>query len=596
MTKHSRAPISLSTLSAVMIIAASIILRLILISQNMPSTMSDESVMDLMAKHIAYDGAHPIFFYGQSYMGALEAYLGAFCMLILGGPSVFAVRFGLIVINALALLCMYLLTRLLYTKSLALFTITLLALGTSDIFGRELLAIGGYPELFFFGALILLLASKLALTAPSTTEQRAQLPARQRWTRLGLYAALGLSAGLALYADQLSIAFALPALLLLLWSCRRELLSLPVLCGILMFVIGLVPMVYYNIKIIGTPTHSTFQDLANISQSQAVQMVSLHLTTLQKVSGTIFISLPSITGFNPLCDTIAFPGFSTAATFSQSCTLRQGAWSLGFFILLFASLLLAGSQILRLIKKGHKLTQQDSLAAEAKTAMEMEQSSERQQIIRNVARLMLLLSALITLLIYVSSPSPAVKPDTNSRYLLGLLVATPALLWPLWNGFSQDKPAAFRGPIPTVILRLASLALILGIFINGTIGFFRDIPAAQATYAKQERLINDLLSIGATRIYTDYWTGYVLAAQSNEKIQSVSLDGNLFIASATNNRYPPYKQALKSATRPAYVFDPKSSAAQNIERMLPKLKTQYEKHYFEGYVVYQFDRPVPIPR
>lgn len=552
--------------------------------------------MDLMAMHIAYNGAHPIFFYGQSYMGSLEAYMGAFFMLILGGPSVFAVRVGLIVINALALLCMYLLTRLLYSQSLALFTLTLLALGTSDIFGRELLAIGGYPELFFFGAIILLLTSKIALTAPDTRQQNSRLTTRQRWNRLGLYATLGLIAGLALYTDQLTIAFALPALLLLLWYCRRELLSLPVLGGVLMFLIGLAPMVYYNIKIMGTSTHSTLQDLTNISQSQAVQMVSLHLTAFQKFSGTFFISLPSITGFNPLCDATAFPGFSTTATFSTSCTLRQGGWSLGFFILLFAGLLMAGIQILRLVKKERKLTQQNSLAAEAETVTNIEQRTERQQITCNAARIMLLLSALITLLIYVSSPSPAVKPITNSRYLLGLLVATPAFLWPLWNGFSQDKPVALRGPIPTLAIRLAALALILCMFINGTIGFFRDIPSAQATYAKQDRLIHDLLSIGATRIYTDYWTGYVLTFQSNEKIQCVSLDGNLFISSATNNRYPPYKQVVRAATHPAYVFDPHSDAAQNIERMIPKLKIKYEKHYFEGYVVYQFDRPVPLPR
>ena len=30
-----------------------------------------------MALHIAYRGEHPFLFYGQNYMGALEAYIGA---------------------------------------------------------------------------------------------------------------------------------------------------------------------------------------------------------------------------------------------------------------------------------------------------------------------------------------------------------------------------------------------------------------------------------------------------------------------------------------------------------------------------------------
>ena len=53
-------------------------LRILLIAQGWPMTNSDESTMGLMALHIAYRGEVPIFFYGQGYMGALEAYLPAF--------------------------------------------------------------------------------------------------------------------------------------------------------------------------------------------------------------------------------------------------------------------------------------------------------------------------------------------------------------------------------------------------------------------------------------------------------------------------------------------------------------------------------------
>lgn len=36
---------------------------------------SDEAIVGLMAKHIAEDGVRPVFYYGQHYLGALEAYL-----------------------------------------------------------------------------------------------------------------------------------------------------------------------------------------------------------------------------------------------------------------------------------------------------------------------------------------------------------------------------------------------------------------------------------------------------------------------------------------------------------------------------------------
>jgi len=37
----------------------------------------DEAIVGLMARHILVDGARPIFFYGQAYMGSLDAYLVA---------------------------------------------------------------------------------------------------------------------------------------------------------------------------------------------------------------------------------------------------------------------------------------------------------------------------------------------------------------------------------------------------------------------------------------------------------------------------------------------------------------------------------------
>src|SRR5437868_7370075 len=64
-------------LCAFFIILFAIVLRIILIVQGWPATDSDEGTLGLMARHIAYRGEYPIFFYGQGYMGSFEAYLGA---------------------------------------------------------------------------------------------------------------------------------------------------------------------------------------------------------------------------------------------------------------------------------------------------------------------------------------------------------------------------------------------------------------------------------------------------------------------------------------------------------------------------------------
>lgn len=64
---------------------------------------SDQAIVGLMAKHIAEGRAVPLFFYGQSYMLALEAWLVA-PFIWIGGPNVASLRAGMIAINLAAAL------------------------------------------------------------------------------------------------------------------------------------------------------------------------------------------------------------------------------------------------------------------------------------------------------------------------------------------------------------------------------------------------------------------------------------------------------------------------------------------------------------
>ena len=99
--------IGIDEICAFAIITFAIVLRIILASQNWPPTNSDEGTMGLMARHIAYGGEYPIVFYGQNYMGALEAYIAA-AMFHLFGPSLFTLRLSVILLNAFFFVSMYL--------------------------------------------------------------------------------------------------------------------------------------------------------------------------------------------------------------------------------------------------------------------------------------------------------------------------------------------------------------------------------------------------------------------------------------------------------------------------------------------------------
>ena len=61
---------------------------------------SDQAVVGLMAKHLAEGRAFPLFYYGQSYMLGVEAWLAAPVFLLIG-PSVMALKLPLLAINVL---------------------------------------------------------------------------------------------------------------------------------------------------------------------------------------------------------------------------------------------------------------------------------------------------------------------------------------------------------------------------------------------------------------------------------------------------------------------------------------------------------------
>ncbi|MFY1688629.1 hypothetical protein [Plantactinospora sp. WMMB782] len=110
-----------------------------------PPTNSDEATMGLAALHIAQGRDLPVFFYGQHYMGTIEAYLSA-PLVALAGPSVAALRIPTLLLYALFLVLMYLLVRRVFTAGLAVLTVGLLALGSDRVVKNQLIAGGGYPE------------------------------------------------------------------------------------------------------------------------------------------------------------------------------------------------------------------------------------------------------------------------------------------------------------------------------------------------------------------------------------------------------------------------------------------------------------------
>ncbi len=546
------------------VVVAATIARLVLISYNWPVANSDEGDMGLLAMHVAYRGELPIFFYGQGYMGSFEAYLAAI-LFHLFGPSLFVLRLGLIIIIALFLVSIYLLTALLFTRNLALVTLCLLSMGSEEILSIQLRAIGGYSETLLFGALIALLACWLALSSHTfSADATTQLKRR----RAIIYGSLGLVVGIAVWVDFLILPFVAAAGLLLVLFCGRELRTWAGLSLVSGVIIGAFPLILYNIS--APWGQNSLAVLYNLHRAVGLPAAAQHLPFLRQVIGTILISLPLETGANPSCPIGTFPLFGQPTPSALQCDVFESSWGIGFLILGMIAAFLAVRVVWPIWRK----------SPAGNWTFE-----ERQTTIRQCGRLMLLVSAGLTIVSYMLSPVAAIVPDITSRYLICLLIAVPAVLWPLWSGNSRLMAISGWWEKALLVLKVGLLVLVATTFLLGTVRTFAGVAAAEAVYNQEGALVQDLLRVGATRIYSEYWTCNRLTFRSQEQIICSALDEQL---KPGFDRYLPYRSIVRAAAHPAYVFPLHSQQSLVVQREL-LTKGHYRHYVFEGYDVYQPD-------
>jgi len=558
-----RIHISKDELWMLSIVATAALARFLLIFFNWPVTNSDEGNMGLLALHVAFQGDHPTFFYGLPYMAPLEGYIAAPLFRIFG-VSLFTLRLGLLPLFAAFLICMFYLTRLLYTEKFALAIVILLSLGSYAVIYLQIKAVGEYPETELFSALIPLLASWLALTSYHSMRNEVS---ESKQKRILIYGLLGLIVGLALWVDFVILPIVGTAALLLLLFCYRELLSWKGLSLLIGVIVGAFPLILYNLT---TPwKQNSLSILLWIQQDGAKEIIAQHLTWVNHIVGTIMISLPGVSGANPDCPLAAFPPFNSLNVATLPCVIFHGIWGAGYLILLIVAVGCAVRAIWQYRRKFFP---------------EHETLENRQVLIIQCCRLMLLTSVILTLVSYVTSPKSAVPPVTSYRYLLFAFIAAPAILWPLWNGLRPANILSSKKLNISIVLRGGLLLLIFLTFISGTLRTFANIPGAQVAYQQEGALVQDLLKIHATRIYSEYWTCNRLAFRSREQIICSVLDDQL---KPGFDRYLPYRSIVRAAPHPTYIFPLGSKPAGVLKHQMQSSSNPYRVYVFDGYLVYQ---------
>jgi hypothetical protein len=548
-----------------------ILLRLFFILNNWPETDSEEGTMGLEALHILLKGEHPIYLYGQYYMGAGEAYIGAVIFKVLG-ISIFSLRLGMLLLFTLFLILVYLLGSLLYTKKVAIWTLVLLAGGSEIVITPELKAVGGVVETLVCGTALVLLASWIVLQK-IRVDNKQKVTNKWYWSAYGCW---GLVAGLGLWSHLLVVPFIFSSgafLLLFNWRALKKGYIWIVLAG---FFIGASPLIIFNIL---DPLHNTvvvFWELHNTVYPGAPTGLTLWM---KQLVGTFFYALPLSTGMLRFSDLQVVPGISTFFHIDELNALPLygplswqsllpllcfGGWSTGYMLLLFSSTKHSFTKVFLFWKKIHYKI---SLSEE-----------DRLQFALHVARCTLLFSGWLTIISFALSATAAERP-WSFRYLAGLLIVTPALIAPLCR-LPQSLRITSRWKYAGIRI---CIGLALGIIFLGTLQNFFELPSATAALHSQERFVQQLEQMHITRIYSGYWVCDRLIFASQENVICSVIDDDM---KPGLTRYIQYHTIVSNDPKAAYVFTTNSDFDPLKDIDAFKANKAYQQFSMPGYIVF----------
>ncbi|WP_435233574.1 DUF423 domain-containing protein [Micromonospora aurantiaca (nom. illeg.)] len=539
----------LPTLLALLVGFAGVGYRLALLFADAPPTNSDEATMGLAALHIARGDGFPVWFYGQAYMGTLEAYLAA-PLVALAGPSVLVLRVPTLALYALFLLLSWRLTRRLGgDRWYALLVVAVLALGADRVVKNQLIAGGGYPELNPAGTALALLTVGLCMTGAG-----ARLP---RW------AAWGLVAGVLLWVDPLILPYVLTLGALLVARRWRELAGRAgvVLAGALL--LGAAPMLVDSIRHGRNPVTAVL----------AAGGTGTPADWAERLHGALVLGPPLAMGF---CS----PG---------RCATWQLWWAVAFPVLL----------VLAAFTAWHTLRRTSGGQG----------SPER---VKAGVRLALLGGAAGVLGAYAVSNAAGQTPIESSRYLSCLAVAVPALLWPLWQAArplvahpfaarrltarrqlaevaASDRPAerqfaevaaseegGYRH-LPEVesikaaggrrarmagVGALAVIAGVLGTGVAATVDVARTVPGVHAEADRHRSLVDTLGALDVRNVRGGYWTCNRLTYATGENVLCAVVDDDL---TPGFDRLPAYRREVAADPDAAWVAPAGSPLAARLD-------------------------------
>jgi hypothetical protein len=499
---------------------------------------ADEAIVALMARHILR-GEIPIFFYGQSYMGSLDAFLVAGGFLIFG-EHVWVIRLVQTVLYLGTLLTTAWIGKKAFGSwSVGILAAWLLAIPPVNVTLYTTVSLGGYGEMLLLGNLILLVGFFIA-DALNQAEWR-----RVIWLSL----LFGTLSGLGIWAFGLTLVYALPvvvylAVKLLSWiraplkakSERWEGWRIPTrvfgatLAGL---VIGASPWWLYAVN------YGFDQLLGELSGGAiaGVEGLSWPGQVLQHLFNLLLLGTTVIFGLRPPWEIrwLALPLIPLA---------------LFFWIAVMVN-------VIRRVSRAEK----PPLSS------------------------LLLGGVIVTLVLgFLLTPFGA---DPSGRYFLPLAVPLSLFAAEMVHGL-RDRWGNWAFGLVGFVLMFNLIGTYQSA-VKYPPGLTTQIDAvAQVDHRYDHVLINFLNQNGETHGYTNYWVAYPLAFLSDESLIFVPRlpYHQDFRYTQRDDRYPPYDQLVARAERVAYITSNHPSLDDYLRKSFRALDVTWKEKKIGDYLVF----------
>jgi len=248
---------------------------------------SDEAVVGLMARHILI-GERPAFFYGQAYMGSLDAYLVAMSFSIFG-TSILAIRLVQMGLYLITIFLTYKISCEIFNfKETGLYSAALLSIPVVNLTLYTTASLGGYGEAMVIGCLLMYMIVK-----------RIKSPALQSnansWREPIFWGLWGLLFGLGLWSNALSLVFGIPAGLALFWDYlkkNKRISIIPIFYVLIGFLLGSLPWWIYAWRNgADRLIFELFGSAVSVETGSLLSRLTAHLFNLIVLGGTVIFGI-----------------------------------------------------------------------------------------------------------------------------------------------------------------------------------------------------------------------------------------------------------------------------------------------------------------